>query len=222
MCAANTRRDARSVGRSETEGTVDSQRFDLLARQLAAPRTRRGIVKTLAGALLGAGAVARGARAGSAQATCAGMGAYCTATEDCCEGFVCGEGGTCIAAAECAAEGESCAADEQCCAGICCAGFCRNIACCIDEADPNARCPEGTACFEGVCDPIGAETGGVTPTPAVGGQTGGGTALPTTGSGTGADGGTPAWILGAAGAAGAAALLGGAARRREGAANSGR
>lgn len=62
-------------------------------------------------------------------------------------------------AQECVAEGEACAADTDCCEGICCAGFCRNIECCIDEEDPNARCPEGTSCFEGVCDSVDGTCG---------------------------------------------------------------
>ncbi|MDP9368768.1 MAG: twin-arginine translocation signal domain-containing protein, partial [Chloroflexota bacterium] len=50
---------------------------------------------------------------------------------------------------------ESCTTDDDCDAEeICCAGACRAIECCIDEDDPNARCPEGTRCFEGVCDPV--------------------------------------------------------------------
>jgi hypothetical protein len=49
----------------------------------------------------------------------------------------------------------ACTSDDECGEDeICCAGFCREIECCIDEEDPNARCPEGTSCFEGVCDPI--------------------------------------------------------------------
>ncbi len=50
---------------------------------------------------------------------------------------------------------ESCTTDDDCgTEEICCAGTCRAIECCIDEADPNARCPAGTSCFEGVCDPV--------------------------------------------------------------------
>jgi LPXTG-motif cell wall-anchored protein len=48
-----------------------------------------------------------------------------------------------------------CGSDEQCDENqICCNGTCANIECCIDEPNPNARCPEGTSCFEGMCDPI--------------------------------------------------------------------
>lgn len=48
-----------------------------------------------------------------------------------------------------------CGSDEQCAESeICCNGVCAAIQCCIDEADPNARCPEGTSCFEGYCDEL--------------------------------------------------------------------
>ncbi len=51
---------------------------------------------------------------------------------------------------------ESCETDADCADDeICCAEACRAIECCIDEDDPNARCPEGTSCFEGVCEAVG-------------------------------------------------------------------
>lgn len=54
-----------------------------------------------------------------------------------------------------AGEPVGCGSDEQCAENeICCEGVCAAIQCCIGDADPNARCPEGTSCFEGVCDPI--------------------------------------------------------------------
>ena len=39
-------------------------------------------------------------------------------------------------------------------APICCGGVCAQIECCTDDEDPNARCADGTSCFEGYCDPI--------------------------------------------------------------------
>src|SRR6478609_4967816 len=47
-----------------------------------------------------------------------------------------------------------CMNDGDCEVGMCCAGVCRDIECCIDNPDPNSTCPEGTSCFEGVCDPV--------------------------------------------------------------------
>ncbi len=64
-----------------------------------------------------------------------------------------------VGAQDCIDEGDACDVDDDCCEGICCAGFCRNIECCIDEEDPNARCPEGTSCFEGICDEINGTCG---------------------------------------------------------------
>jgi hypothetical protein len=84
---------------------------------------------------------------------CAEEGDGCETSDDCCEDLVCSEG-VCVVPALCAEEGGSCEGDADCCEGICCAGSCRNIECCIDEEDPNARCPEGTSCFEGICDEV--------------------------------------------------------------------
>ena len=97
----------------------------------------------------------------------------------------------------------ACASDDECGDDeICCAGFCRAIECCIDDEDPNARCPEGTSCFEGVCDPI--DDAGQQP-PVV--------ALPETG--TGPDSGGSSSMVSAilAGGAAVAAGLGLRARR---------
>ncbi|MCA9858116.1 MAG: hypothetical protein KC438_00270 [Thermomicrobiales bacterium] len=97
---------------------MDTRKFDDLTRSLAAGKSRRTVIKGLFGGVVGGIAVAgRPAYGALAQDAC-------TADTDCLE-------------------------DE-----ICCAGFCRAIECCIDDVDPNARCPEGTSCFEGVCDPI--------------------------------------------------------------------
>jgi LPXTG-motif cell wall-anchored protein len=100
---------------------------------------------------------------------------------------------------------DECATDEICCNGVCAA-----IECCIDEEDPNARCPEGTSCFEGYCDVICEITGCddgecccddgtcssyCCETPVV---------LPATGSGSTSEGG--AWVAAAA-VGGAAAYL---------------
>jgi hypothetical protein len=137
---------------------VDTQRFDLLTRHLAQSHSRREAIKAFAASVLGLGAVSLVGRGALAQ-DCAGIQEACSTNADCCEGYTCNENYICIALAECATEGQGCAADGQCCGdAICCAGACRSIECCIDEADPNARCPEGTSCFEGVCDPIGSQT----------------------------------------------------------------
>ncbi len=186
-----------AVRPSESGDDVDTQRFDRLTRSLALSRGRRDALKLFAGSILGLGAVASIRPLTLAQ-DCSGIQEPCTSDDDCCDGFTCNETNICIALAECAAEGEGCAADDQCCGdAICCAGFCRSIECCIDEADPNARCPAGTSCFEGVCDPIGSQTGG---------------SLPNTG--TGVVSAEP--DLGALGAVATAALIGSVAIRKLG------
>lgn len=110
-------------------------------------------------------------------------------------------------------------------AAICCAGACRQLECCIDDADPNARCADGATCFEGICvhackddaDCAGGacccedgscyaeccgDTGYTPPKP-----TDEVTTLPNTGVAGG--GSTPAGLLGAGLIAGAAAYLAG-------------
>lgn len=83
---------------------------------------------------------------------CAADGEDCGEDGDCCDDLICGDDSLCVASAVCAGEGEDCGADENCCDGICCGGACRAAECCIDDLDPNARCPEGTSCFEGICE----------------------------------------------------------------------
>ncbi len=140
---------------------MDGQRFDELTRGLADARSRRDVLRALAGGIVGGvGALALQRRAAVAQESCA--------------------------------TDADCADDE-----ICCAEACRAIECCIDEDDPNARCPEGTSCFEGICEAVGGnddDDDDDTPT------------LPTTGAGpnsAGKDAPMSAML-----AAGAAALLG--------------
>jgi hypothetical protein len=183
---------------------MESTRFDRITRELAIGSSRRGVLKLLAGTAVALGATTIAAPSSRAQEACAQPGDDCAINEDCCQGFYCNDDGICAGAAECATEGGGCDADEICCgdlicgddrmcaapasAGqecaadeecasdeICCGGVCAQIACCIEDDDPNARCPEGTACFEGYCDPIGGETDGAT-------------SLPETGAGPGAEG----------------------------------
>lgn len=196
---------------------MEHQRFEDLTRGLAAARSRRDVVKTLFGALLAGGAVA--AQRGGVVAQ-----DPCTTDDDCdtgicCAGFCrdiecciddddpnarCPEGTSCFeGVCDPVTEPGACASDDECGDDeICCAGFCRAIECCIDDEDPNARCPEGTSCFEGVCDPI--DDAGQQP-PVV--------ALPETG--TGPDSGGSSSMVSAilAGGAAVAAGLGLRARR---------
>lgn len=208
---------------------MNAIRFDRLARQLAMGASRRDVLKMIAGTSAAIGATAIVAPSSRA-ATCAEPNEDCTVNDDCCRGFYCNDDGVCAGAAECAGDGGGCDADEACCgrltcgedracggpsAGpectvegecatneICCGGVCAAIACCIEDDDPNARCPAGTTCFEGSCDPAGGETVEAT-------------VLPTTGSGVGPDGQggrMTGWLLGGTVIGGIAAA--GAARLR--------
>jgi hypothetical protein len=136
---------------------MDDQRFDTIARAVAAATSRRSLLRAIAGGIGGGALVTLGRWDEASAQACAVVGEECGEDADCCDDLVCTEG-TCQEPAVCAGEGEACEEDGDCCAGICCVGACRDIECCIDEPDPNARCPEGTSCFEGVCDPID-ETG---------------------------------------------------------------
>ena len=91
---------------------------------------------------------------------CAGDGESCGVLAGrpevfCCEGFACNAEGICeeIEAPECEIDDDcvvQAAGDID--AAICCGGFCiTGIECCIDDANPNDRCAEGSTCFEGVC-----------------------------------------------------------------------
>jgi hypothetical protein len=150
---------------------MDSQRFDELTRGLATARSRRDVVKSLIGGLFAGGAVVAAQRSGAlAQGACAvdtdcGEGQICCTevcqTAECCledpdPNARCPEGTSCFEGT-CDPIGEPivCTADTDCGEGeICCAEACRPIQCCIDDPDPNARCPEGTTCNEGQCVPV--------------------------------------------------------------------
>lgn len=174
---------------------MEQQRFEELARGVAMARSRRDVVKAFIGTILAGGAVAA-QRAGALAQDCT-TDADCTGGQTCVSGVCTADGPPpCNSDADCTGTGEICCAvgclaiqcciedadpnarcpagtacfegvcdpvteptacetDDVCADGeICCAGACRAIECCIDDVDPNARCPEGTSCFEGVCDPI--------------------------------------------------------------------
>ena len=177
---------------------MDDNRFDHLTRRLALTRSRRGALKLLGGGVVALGAAVVIAPSTRAQSTeCADAGESCSLDSDCCGRFYCGEAGTCDgASAGCTGAEGSCSTDDECCgrlicgedgncggpsAGsecaddvdcakneICCGGNCLSIAWCIDDKYPNARCPKGTTCFEGVCDADGGGTGNVSTLPATG------------------------------------------------------
>ena len=66
---------------------MDGNRFDNLSRALTRGLTRRGAIKTLAGALLGGSAIAAVDEADAA--ACKGIGASCSASARCCQRLTC-------------------------------------------------------------------------------------------------------------------------------------
>jgi hypothetical protein len=114
-------------------------------------------------ACIGAGeSSAYGNCSSTGEPACAGEGEACDANPVpaadpytlCCDGYVCANN-ICVvvtAPAECEVDADcvvGAAGDIE--GGICCRGACRQIECCIEDADPNARCAEGATCFEGLC-----------------------------------------------------------------------
>lgn len=139
---------------------MDSVRFDVLTRALAAEASRRRVLKGLvAGIMGGAVALTTAKQTLAGVPVCAGPGEACSGSVEaagepvpvCCDGLLCCEGDPGVCA--------ECCEDTDCGDGeICCAAACQAIECCIDDiltgGDPNDRCPEGTSCFEGYCDPF--------------------------------------------------------------------
>nr|MBA2752910.1 hypothetical protein [Chloroflexia bacterium] len=120
---------------------MDDQRFDELTRALAGARSRRQVIKNLAGGLAGAfaGALGLGANAtaqtGPGGSDCGNNGQSCTA-QQCCGGFTCLVDGTSGTEKFCCPDGNVCG---QCClpaGGVCLGG--RECTC--PELIPD-RCP---------------------------------------------------------------------------------
>lgn len=150
---------------------MDKRKFDDLTRSLAIGKSRRSVIKGLFGGVVGGIAVV-GRPAYGALAV---DGASCTDHTDCDSGEICCA--SVCRAIECCIDNPDpnetcpdgtscfegycdpitlgCGSDDECAADeICCGGVCAAIECCIDDADPNARCPEGTSCFEGYCNTL--------------------------------------------------------------------
>ncbi len=150
---------------------MDIRKFDDLTRSMASGKSRRTVIKGLFGGVVGgiaiAGRPAYGALAGIAETECTiddncDVGMCCAGVcrdIECCidnpdPNATCPEGTSCFEG-QCDPIQLGCGSDDQCAGDeICCEGVCAAIQCCIGDADPNARCPEGTSCFEGQCDAL--------------------------------------------------------------------
>jgi len=161
---------------------MDGQRFDDVARLIGTGASRRSVVKGILASALGLGGVGvvrSLAGAVDAPISCMNDG-DCPEGTICCES---GNESFCVSDECCGPDDDHCAVDEFCtdekiCVllsgrdecqedsdcleiqgeseipAICCGGVCAQIECCTDDEDPNARCADGTSCFEGYCDPI--------------------------------------------------------------------
>jgi hypothetical protein len=103
---------------------MDGTRFDALAKGLASARSRRGVVKGLGAALLGAAGLARFGGA-EAKPACRGAGHPCEGNQTCCGDLVCVASGP-GAAKRCTA---SCSDEQVMFKGACCT--------------PATTCPDG-------------------------------------------------------------------------------
>ena len=122
----------RGDANASEEAPMESERFDQVVRCFAISRTRRGVLKSLVGAGLGAAGVSRG-RTDTA--------AICNpATDRCCPGYLCPDG-TCgfNSPQRCGCAKTQCKECEVC-----------NRRC-VRSAD-GAACPDdGNACTENIC-----------------------------------------------------------------------
>jgi hypothetical protein len=123
---------------------MDQDRFDLLARRVAQPRSRRGVARILIGGALGAGGLAafgRGADAkkhhhhhhhhgggggGGGGGDCSPLGADCGFNGDCCSGRCSTEVVSTCRRLDCVETGD-CAVDTDCCGGFCLGGCCQGV-----------------------------------------------------------------------------------------------
>ena len=99
---------------------MDHQRFDEFTRQIGVGRSRRQVIKLLAGGLA-AGLLGVAGRGRAAAQTCGVLGDDCTGNADCCTGLVCFEALCDNPSGLCMDEGEFCgSAGLECCEGLDC------------------------------------------------------------------------------------------------------
>lgn len=188
---------------------MERTRFDALARSMAEGRSRRSVLKLLAGGIAAGVVGTRVATEAVAQDLCASAGGSCRVL-GCCAGSTCDvDSGVCIPDdATCIAPGEACVMEVN--ATPCCGEYS-----CFEAVCDNARgcftygaCTADTDCCDGFyCRP---DLGVCSEIPA-------GTAdeMPNLGTGAGATGGG-SWVAGAAALGAAAAVAAVVVRKGEG------
>jgi len=152
---------------------MDGQRFDALTRSLVDGTTRRRVLRTVGGTLIGGIVAAIGSREVVAKATCRADGNRCSRGDQCCGGGCCV--GVCTSlyrdSGNCGACGHACAADQICASNRCCAA--PNATCttdteccgfsCVDGrccAPSGSECSSLYDCCSGTCEPL-SETPGI-------------------------------------------------------------
>lgn len=129
---------------------MDGNRFDELTRGLAHGRSRRGVMKGLGAAVLGAAGLARLGGV-EAKTTCRNAGHPCEGNQTCCDGLVCVASGP-GAALRCAACPDGTVIDDGACCtpdshDVTCAGKCgpvvNNCGQTVDCGSPITTCPAG-------------------------------------------------------------------------------
>ncbi len=137
------------------ERVLDTNRFDQLTKELATARSRRGVLKILAGAAFALGVT--GIKARTTRAQCGNRGDTCTAQPDCCGSLNCLDGLCGGPQAGCSGPEENCSLDSECCGRLTCIdGACGgpSAGCTFanDACESDDECCGRLTCVEsGVC-----------------------------------------------------------------------
>ena len=139
---------------------MDGQTFDRIAKALAEGRSRRSVVRALAGGVAGGALAWLGGTAGAA-GRCRTVGQACKTNEDCCPGptrngnVACTPTGRKQPTKSC-----ECANAADPCGGACCAAdqFC-DAGFCVQCRGDFAGCADDNQCCSGICNNYPGEVG---------------------------------------------------------------
>lgn len=135
--------------RGRREQAMDDCRFDNLTRTLARGTSRRSLLKGLAGAVLGGGAMLGGVPSGEAF-MCRQPGVLCAKDAQCCSGSCDPVSHRCGGDLPCRSAGHPCEGNQSCCAGLVC-----------QASDPGAALRCTTPCTPTTCAAQGMQCGPV-------------------------------------------------------------